>query len=65
VRLRFCRHRQWIATNSLYTDMPDESVLMSWTEMACAKCGKARHDNLLRPHEELILPIDEWIEEIT
>jgi hypothetical protein len=61
----FCRHRYWIPTNVLKSELPDKSLIISWTTMACGRCGKVRNHGALKPREAVVLPIDEMITEVT
>lgn len=54
MRRLFCRHRYWVAVNTIYTEM-DDAVIVSWTEMACVGCAKIRHTNKLKPRESISL----------
>ena len=65
MRQFFCRHRYWLATNAIYTDLPDDSISISWTQMMCERCGKMRYNGMLKVSESMILPIDDLVTEVT
>jgi len=65
MRQVFCRHRFWSPTDALITELPDYSLSISWTGMVCQRCGKVRTDNMLKGGESVVLPMDEFVQEVT
>jgi hypothetical protein len=54
---KFCRHREWVPVNAIWTELPDESLSMSWSAMRCVRCGLIRYDNILKAKETIILTV--------
>lgn len=54
----FCRHKMWIATEPLLTNLDGGIQSVTWQKMTCSGCGKVRKEAMLKPGEEVIVSLE-------